>query len=48
VVKTELPMDWTYIYLFGGIALLAAIGFGIRKIYLDRRPEVYQAQYVDM
>jgi hypothetical protein len=48
VVKTELPMDWTYIYLFCGIALLAATGFGVRKIYLDRRPEVYQTQYVDV
>lgn len=48
VVKTELPMDWTYIYLFSGIALLAAIGFGCWKIYLDRRPEVYQTQYVDV
>lgn len=48
VVKTELPMDWTYIYLFSGIAFLVAIGFGARKIYLDRRPEVYQTQYVDV
>jgi hypothetical protein len=48
VVKTDLPMDWTYIYLFTGIVLLVAIGFGARKIYLDRRPEVYQTQYVDV
>lgn len=48
VVETELPMDWTYIYLFSGIVLLVSVGLGIRKIYLDRRPEVYQSQYVDL
>lgn len=44
---TDLPMDWTYIYLGMGILSLIAMGFGVRKIYLDRRPEVYQAKYVD-
>ncbi len=48
VAQTELPMDWTYIYLALGLAFLVALGFGIRKIYLDRRPEVYQPQYVDL
>lgn len=48
VAKTELPMDWTYIYLALGLALAFGLGLGIRKIYLDRRPEVYQAQYVDL
>lgn len=47
VAKTELPMDWTYIYLALGLALAVGLGFGIRKVYLDQRPEVYQAQYVD-
>ena len=48
LVMTELPMDWTYIYLFSGIALLVGLGLAIRKVYLDRRPEVYQSQYVDV
>ena len=48
VAMTELPMDWTYIYLFSGIALLVGLGLAIRKVYLDRRPEVYQSQYVDV
>lgn len=48
VVKTELPMDWTYIYAFLGLLALVALGIGIWKIYLARRPEVYQAQYVDL
>lgn len=45
--ETGLPMDWTYIYaaLFAvGLILLA---LAVRKIVLDRRPEVYEAQYVD-
>jgi len=45
--ETELPMDWTYIYLAFGIAVLFALGLTVRKILLDRRPEVYQAQYLD-
>lgn len=48
VVKTELPMDWTYIYAFLGLLALVGLGIGIWKIYLARRPEVYQTQYVDM
>ncbi|MEM1443267.1 MAG: fibronectin type III domain-containing protein, partial [Verrucomicrobiota bacterium] len=47
VAATDLPMDWTYIYLGMGILALIALGFGTRKIYLDRRPEVYQAKYAD-
>ncbi|MEM6278279.1 MAG: fibronectin type III domain-containing protein [Verrucomicrobiota bacterium] len=46
-VSTDLPMDWTYIYLGLGFVALIALGFGIRKIYLDRRPDVYQAKYAD-
>lgn len=45
--ETGLPMDWTYIYaaLFAvGLILLA---LAVRKTVLDRRPEVYEAQYVD-
>ncbi len=48
VARTDLPMDWTYIYLALGLGFLVALGFGVRKIYLDRRPEVYQSQYVDL
>ena len=48
VATTELPMDWTYLYLAFGLVLLIGLGLGIRKIYLDRRPEVYQTQYVDV
>ena len=47
VAATDLPMDWTYIYLGMAIVVLVALGFGIRKIYLNRRPEVYQAKYAD-
>lgn len=48
VVETELPMDWTYIYALLGLVALIGIGIGIWKIYLARRPEVYQTQYVDL
>ena len=48
VARTELPMDWTYIYLVSGIVFLIALGIGIWRIYLARRPEVYQSQYVDL
>lgn len=47
VAETDLPMDWTYIYLSLAILLLVGLGFGARKIYLDRRPEVYQSKYAD-
>ena len=45
--QTQLPMDWTYIYL--GIAVLCIIVLilGVIKIRKDREGEVYQAQYVD-
>jgi len=46
--QTELPMDWTYIYLFLGLALLVGIGLITWKVIRDRRPEVYQTQYVDV
>lgn len=46
--QTELPMDWTYIYVFLGLALLVLIGLATAKIIRDRRPEVYQTQYVDI
>lgn len=45
--ETTLPMDWTYIYAGMGAVLLAALGMGIRRVILNRRPEVYQAKYVD-
>lgn len=47
VAETDLPMDWTYIYLTLGILFIIALAFGVWRIYLARRPEVYQAQYVD-
>lgn len=46
--RTELPMDWTYIYVFLGLALLIALGLIAWKVVRDRRPEVYQTQYVDV
>lgn len=48
VARTGLPMDWTYIYVFLGLALLVGIGLLAWKIARDRRPEVYQTQYVDV
>jgi hypothetical protein len=48
IAQTELPMDWTYIYGFLGLALLVAIGLATAKVIRDRRPEVYQSQYVDV
>jgi len=47
VAQTELPMDWTYIYLGLGILFLVGTIYGIRRIYRDRQPEVYQAKHVD-
>jgi hypothetical protein len=46
--ETGLPMDWTYIYLGCGFLLLVGIGFLAWKVVRDRRPEVYQTQYVDV
>ena len=46
-VATELPMDWTYIYLGLLILFVASLGFGIWKVVKSRRPEVYEAKYVD-
>lgn len=46
-VSTELPMDWTYIYLFLGIGFVGLVGFGAWKIIQSRQPEVYQAKYAD-
>ncbi len=48
VAATELPLDWTYLYLTFGILFLLVLAFGIWRIYLARRPEVYQAKYVDV
>ena len=46
--RTELPMDWTYIYFFLGLAFLVMIALITWKVINDRRPEVYQSQYVDL
>ncbi|MDF1853456.1 MAG: fibronectin type III domain-containing protein [Verrucomicrobiales bacterium] len=46
-VLTELPMDWTYIYLSFLIAFVALLGFGVWKVIQGRRPEVYRSKYVD-
>lgn len=48
VAQTDLPMDWTYIYLGLGILFLLALAFGVWRIYLNRRPEVYQSKYADV
>lgn len=48
VAATSLPMDWTYIYLGLGLLFLAGLGYGGWRIYLARRPEVYQSQYADI
>ncbi len=45
---TALPMDWTYIYLFLGLVFFGALGYGGWRVYLARRPEVYQSQYADL
>lgn len=47
VAQTELPMDWTYIYLGLGILFILALAFGVWRVYLNRRPEVYQSKYAD-
>ena len=47
VAETTLPMDWTYIYAAFGIVLVGLLAYGGWRIYLARRPEVYQAQYLD-
>ncbi len=39
-VATELPMDWTYIYLALIVMFISALGFGIWKILQNRRAEV--------
>lgn len=45
--RTDVPMDWTYIYLVFGIILAVLAVFAIIKIIRARRPEVYQSQYAD-
>ena len=47
IAKTELPMDWTYIYAGMGVILLGALVWAIRKVISERRGEVYQSQYVE-
>lgn len=47
LARTELPMDWTYIYLGFAILFVAALAYGAWRIYLARRPEVYQSKYAD-
>jgi len=45
--ETDMPMDWTYIYLVSGTLLVILLGFGITRIVLARRPDIYQSQYVN-
>lgn len=45
---TGIPMDWTYIYLALGLALLGLLGWGVAKVVRERQGDVYQAQYVDL
>lgn len=47
VATSGLPMDWTWIYAGLGAVLVVGLGWALRRIYLNRRPEVYQSQYVD-
>lgn len=44
---TGLPMDWTYIYLVSAILLVILLGYSAFRIFRDRQPEVYQAQYLE-
>lgn len=48
VARTEAPMDWTYIYATLCVLLVGLLGYLGWRIYQDRRPEVYQSQYVDL
>ncbi len=48
LVRTELPMDWTYIYLGLGILVLLAVGFFFFRLWRNRQSDIYQAQYVDL
>lgn len=45
--QTDLPMDWTYIYLVSAIVLLTILILAIIKIIRDRRPDVYQSKYAE-
>jgi len=44
VATSAIPFDWTYIYGTCGVLLAIAFFFALRKVILDRRPEVYQPQ----
>lgn len=48
VGRTEMPMDWTYIYLGLGIVLVVLVGLGSWKVVKDRQPEVYESKYADV
>lgn len=45
--RTELPMDWTYIYLALGIGFIVLVAVGAWKVIKNRQPEVYQSKYAD-
>ncbi|MDF1816338.1 MAG: hypothetical protein P1V20_29330 [Verrucomicrobiales bacterium] len=44
--RTTRTMDWTYIYAGLGVILLGFLVWAIRKIFLDRRGEVYRSEFV--
>ncbi|MDF1862680.1 MAG: fibronectin type III domain-containing protein, partial [Verrucomicrobiales bacterium] len=44
---TGLPMDWTYIYLVSAIVLVLLLAYSAFRIFKDRQPEVYEAQYLE-
>lgn len=46
--RTDLPMDWTYIYLVLGIGFVILVAVGTWKVIKDRQPEVYQSKYADL
>jgi hypothetical protein len=45
--ETQLPMDWTYIYLIIAVLCVIVLILGVIRIRKDREGEVYQAQHVD-
>ncbi len=46
--RTDLPMDWTYIYLAFGIGFVVLVAIGAWKVIKGRQPEVYQSKYADI
>lgn len=47
VARTDLPMDWTWIYATLGLCIIGLVAWGVARVIKERRPPVYQTQYVD-